>query len=84
VVLWSAHPLSIYAMADKTIIDGRIYFDREKDMELREYVKSERARIIAKLLNEKQKGNPVIKPTRKTPKLYHCDTLEGYEGSETE
>ena len=31
VVLWSEHPLSIYAKALYTIVDGTIYFDRQKD-----------------------------------------------------
>ncbi len=31
-VLWSADPLSIYAKAEKTIVDGIIYFDRYRDL----------------------------------------------------
>ncbi|HMD01117.1 MAG TPA: amidohydrolase family protein, partial [Ferruginibacter sp.] len=30
-VLWSDHPLSIYAKAEKTMVDGIIYFDRDRD-----------------------------------------------------
>ena len=44
-VLWTDHPLSVYAKADKTIIDGQIYFDREEDARLREYIKTERRLI---------------------------------------
>src|SRR6185503_15177107 len=55
-VLWTDNPLSIYAKADKTIIDGQIYFDREEDAKLREEIKKERARIINKLIAEKNKG----------------------------
>jgi imidazolonepropionase-like amidohydrolase len=29
-VLWSGHPLSVYSRAEKTIIDGMIYFSREQ------------------------------------------------------
>jgi hypothetical protein len=64
-------------MVEKTIIDGHIYFDRSEDLKLREYVRSERARIIAKMLIEKQKGNPVSKPQSKKQQLYHCNTIEG-------
>lgn len=78
-VLWTDHPLSIYAKADKTIIDGQIYFDREEDQKLRDNMKAERARIIAKLLNEKQKGAKVVKFQAKEQRLYHCNTLEGVD-----
>ncbi len=30
VVLWSHHPMSIYAKAEKTIVDGKIFFDRNE------------------------------------------------------
>jgi hypothetical protein len=48
-VLWSDNPLSIYANAEKTIVDGTIYFDRDKDMELRKRNVAEKARLIQKL-----------------------------------
>lgn len=76
VVLWSDNPLSIYAKVEKTIIDGQIYFDRDEDAKLREEIKKERARIINKLIAEKNKGTKVVKPERKRPRLYTCDTLE--------
>ncbi|MCE3225500.1 MAG: amidohydrolase [Bacteroidetes bacterium] len=82
-VLWTDHPLSVYAKADKTIIDGQIYFDREEDAKLREYIKTERARIIAKLLKEKQKGERTVRHHSKQPRLYHCNTIEGVSEEET-
>lgn len=78
-VLWTDHPLSIYAKADRTIIDGRIYFDRDEDLKLREAIKAERSRIIALMLNEKQKGNKVIKYESREQRLYHCNTVEGVD-----
>ncbi len=78
-VLWTDNPMSVYAKADKTIIDGQIYFDREEDAKLQAYVKSERARIIAKLLLEKQKGTKVEKLKSKHERLYHCNTIEGVD-----
>jgi hypothetical protein len=73
----------VYAKADKTIIDGQIYFDREEDAKLREYIKSERARIIAKLLKEKSKGEKTVKHQSRQPRLYHCNTIEGVSEEET-
>ncbi|MGB1451671.1 MAG: amidohydrolase, partial [Marinirhabdus sp.] len=38
-VLWSGHPLSVYAKAERTMIEGRTFFDIEKDAELRKNIK---------------------------------------------
>ncbi len=56
VVLWSNHPLSIYAVAEKTIVDGIIYFDRDRDKILREDIIKERARILQKMISAKKGG----------------------------
>ncbi len=76
VVLWSSHPLSVYAKAEKTFIDGICYYDAEKDLELRARERSERARLIAKMLEAKKDGEPTQKAVKKEQKLYHCDTVD--------
>jgi imidazolonepropionase-like amidohydrolase len=76
VVLWSDHPLSVYARAEKTIIDGRIYFDSEQDLKLREEMQKERARIIQKMIEEKKNGGPTQKPAVKKQKLFECDSMQ--------
>ena len=48
-VVWSDNPLSIYAKAEKTIVDGILYFERDKDEALRIQNKVEKARLIQKL-----------------------------------
>ena len=53
VVLWSDHPLSIYAVVETTWVDGIPYFDRKEDLLLREQIAAERARIIAAISKEK-------------------------------
>ncbi|MEO6548875.1 MAG: amidohydrolase family protein [Ferruginibacter sp.] len=55
-VLWSDHPLSIYAKAEKTIVDGIVYFDRERDKMLREQISREKARLIQKMISAKKGG----------------------------
>lgn len=57
-VLWSDNPLSIYAKAEKTIVDGIVYFDRDKDKTMRQELVKERSRLIQKMLNEKKSGGP--------------------------
>lgn len=54
VVLWSDHPLSIYAKSLYTIVDGTVYYDRAKDEQLRQSLASERNRLIQKLIAEKR------------------------------
>lgn len=55
-VIWSDHPLSIYAKSEKTIVDGIVYFDREKDLEQRKKITAERFRLVNKLQGEKRAG----------------------------
>ena len=51
-VLWSDHPLSVYAVAETTWIEGAPYYDREEDMLLRQRIAAERARIIASVARD--------------------------------
>lgn len=82
-VLWTDNPLSVYAKVEKTFIDGKIYFDRDEDAVLRNEMKIERARIVAKLLAEKQSGAKVVKAKGKHQRVYHCNTIEGVDEIET-
>jgi imidazolonepropionase-like amidohydrolase len=59
-VLWSDNPLSIYAKAEKTLVDGIIYFDREKDVLLQIDIAKEKTRLIQKLIGAKKGGDKVV------------------------
>ena len=76
VVLWSDHPLSIYAKAMYTIVDGTIYFDREKDAELRKQMAAEKARLIQKLLQEKRGPGGAAGMMRARPRLDEINECE--------
>lgn len=76
VVIWSDHPLSIYAKAEQTFIDGICYFDKKEDEKRRTEIKSERARLIQKMLNSKSDGEEMQQPRKKSQKHFHCDTLD--------
>ena len=76
VVLWNTNPLSIDAKPEKTIIDGVIYFDAARDLELRTQVAKEKERLIQKMLDLKKLGMPSQKAAIKEKKLYHCDDME--------
>jgi imidazolonepropionase-like amidohydrolase len=76
VVLWSDNPLSVYARAQKTFVDGILYFDIERDAMLRASIATERNRLIQKLIILKNNGTPVIKPMPKQQMLYDCESIE--------
>ncbi|MEN9951012.1 MAG: hypothetical protein RLY85_1764 [Bacteroidota bacterium] len=71
-VLWSDNPLSIYARAEKTIVDGVVYFDREKDAQMRKQQTAERSRLIQKMNGEKRSGGPVAAPAPSYSVLLNC------------
>ncbi|HEX9649750.1 MAG TPA: amidohydrolase family protein [Cyclobacteriaceae bacterium] len=79
VVLWNENPLSIYAKPLKTIVDGVVYFDVEKDMEMRKWIEAERARLIAKMKDAKAGGARTARPFSRPQRDFHCEDFTGYE-----
>ncbi len=75
-VLWTNHPLSVYAKVKYTIIDGQVFYDDDENKKTEEMIQKERARIIEKLLNEKKNGANTQKYQPKRPRLYHCEDIE--------
>ncbi len=74
VVLWSDHPLSNYARALQTYVDGRCYWDADRDAEVRRIAGEDRTRLVQKLLSSKKSdGNnkTAVHPQRKLG----CDSL---------
>ncbi|MGM0580373.1 MAG: amidohydrolase family protein [Bacteroidota bacterium] len=74
VVLWSDEPLSIYAKAEKTIIEGTIFFDRDEQEEKLDVIQAERARLVSKMQGEKSNGKSTQKAKPKSQIIYHCET----------
>ena len=77
VVLWSDNPLSIYAKSLYTIVDGIIYFDREKDAAMQKQVDAERSRLVKKLNGEKRGGTPTI-PAQPSYQIMHTCSDHGH------
>ncbi|MCC6461543.1 MAG: amidohydrolase family protein [Saprospiraceae bacterium] len=78
-VLWSDNPLSIYAKAEKTWVDGVPYFDRSEDALAQDWMQKERARLVAKALAAKKTGGEGggERPGGGRPREhYHCDSVE--------
>ena len=77
VVLWSDHPLSIYAKSLYTIVDGTIYFDRQKDEQLQKEIDMERLRLVRKMNGEKRSGAPTI-PAQPSYQIMHTCSDHGH------
>jgi len=75
-VLWNTNPLSIYAKAEKTLIEGVTYFDIEDDKLMRKAIKKERNKLINMMLNEKNDGASLQAPLKRDRQEFHCDTVE--------
>ena len=76
IVIWDGHPLSVYTKAEKTYVDGRLLFDKEKNEKLMERDIKEKMRIINKMIN----GNTDQKSQKVEfveEQYYHCNTIEG-------
>ncbi|MBI2271873.1 MAG: amidohydrolase family protein [Bacteroidetes bacterium] len=79
VVLWSDNPLSVNTKAEKTIIDGIIYYDIDKDKKLRDDMQKERTRLIQKMIAAKKNGEKTQRAESKQQKMKHCDDFEEEE-----
>ena len=54
-VIYNRDPLSAYAVVQKTLIDGRIYFDREKDLAGRAALEQEKKALLEKARKSAEK-----------------------------
>ena len=79
-VLWSSHPLSIYAQANYTMIDGAVYFDREKDKQHRKFITADKNRLTQKMMNAGKAGafTTTARPTAQV--VLHCEDHEHSDG----
>jgi imidazolonepropionase-like amidohydrolase len=73
VVLWSDNPLSVYAKAEKTIVDGIVYFDRDRDSLMRNQIAAERNRLIQKMLAAKKGGAKTTPAVMTFDQINECE-----------
>lgn len=74
-VLWSDNPLSIYAIAEKTIIEGTVYYDYTTMKAMEAANNKTKNTIINQMLLVKEKGGKTKTPKIAKKELMHCDTL---------
>jgi len=75
-VLWSDHPMSIYAKAEKTIIQGKTYYSADKISEKIKSIEKERNFLIGQMLDASSKGAPTQNPKNVIRREFHCETLD--------
>lgn len=75
IVLWSDHPLSVYAKAEKTLIEGVVYFDMETDKLQRKAIQEEKNKLVNLMRNEKDSGGKKKTPIKKKKRHLTCESL---------
>jgi imidazolonepropionase-like amidohydrolase len=74
-VLWSDNPLSVYAKAVQTYVDGICYFDLARDQQMRKELQADRSRLMQKMLNAKAGGAKTQAPAPSRQHHYHCGDI---------
>lgn len=74
IVLWTDNPLSVYARAKHTYIDGIKFYDMDEDVERRAAVQEERNALIQAMLDAKSNGAKTQQARGRGQRHYHCDT----------
>lgn len=74
-VLWSDNPLSVYAKAEKTLIEGTVYFDLTEDITKRNAISAERNKLMKLMLNEKNGGGKTRPPKKEDKIHFTCETI---------
>lgn len=74
-VLWNTHPMSVTARPEITMIDGIVFFDKERDLRFRESIKKERQQLVNEMILAKNKGMKTQTPKKKDKTLYECETI---------
>jgi imidazolonepropionase-like amidohydrolase len=66
-VIYNHDPLSAYAVAQKTMVDGKVLFDRDKDIVGRGALEKEKKDLLAKAKKAAEKKSDEKKPDEKKP-----------------
>ena len=90
--IFNRDPLSVYSVVQKTLIDGQVYFDRQRDIDARPALEKEKQTLLAKekkaseekKAEEKAETKPEKKPAQKNkkPPMNQDSTLGGSRGGQ--
>ncbi|MGB1980174.1 MAG: amidohydrolase family protein, partial [Flavobacteriaceae bacterium] len=74
--LWSGHPMSVYSKAEKTLIDGVIYYDAERANAQLDVIAEEKKILIAQMAQAVNNGMTTQAPINSEKREFHCETLD--------
>lgn len=74
-VLWNGNPLSIYSKVLMTYVDGICFYSVKQDSVSRNFIDTERLRLIQLMADAKQNGEPTQPLQLSFQQLYDCDTM---------
>ncbi|WP_020538334.1 amidohydrolase family protein [Lewinella cohaerens] len=74
IVIWTDNPLSVYARAKHTYVDGIKFYDMDEDVTRRAALQDERNALIQKMLDAKEGGAKTQPAKGRGQRHYHCDT----------
>ena len=75
-VVWDNHPLSIYAKAEKTIIDGIVYYDAAQLDATIQAQQKEKEQLIQQMIQFKSETGGTQPPRNMQKRLFHCETMD--------
>jgi len=75
-VLWSDHPMSIYAVAEKTMIDGVFYYEANKVAEQLHAIETEKEALIQQMIQFGKETGGTQMPKTTSKRLFYCETLD--------
>ena len=64
IVIWSAHPFSVYSRPEVTMIEGEVFFDRNRDILNRDSLQKEREALEKLDVNKPPTGGATTTPPR--------------------
>ncbi|HEX8635861.1 MAG TPA: amidohydrolase family protein [Pyrinomonadaceae bacterium] len=81
-VIWTAHPFSVYSRVETTFIDGDIFFDRQQDLARRPELQREREELLKAEVNRPpaEGGTPPGAPRRRPANHHDHDDVDNGEG----
>ena len=74
--LWNNNPLSVYAIAEKTMIEGVLYYDIEETQNLIKENNEEKNLLLSMMIEAKEKGEETVVPAVTEKRILTCESLD--------
>ena len=75
-VLWDNNPLSVYANAEKTMIEGIFYYEKDNIESMLKSIQEEKNLILSMMIEAKKRGEETVEPVIEEKRIYECETVE--------